>query len=255
MYRNNAVITRFLPFLENDNGDGNGSGSGNGSDDGSDDGAGDGDDSSASDTPDPVLGGGSGDNTDDSADGDDGADSNPSGDGDGDADGDDTDADDQVPEGDYEFEMPDGVELDEAMVTTMSPVFKELGITQGQANKLVEAYTEQMQTQAGELAQSHVDRIQKWTDDAQADKEIGGENWDGTVKKANAVLDKLGTPELAAALAETGMSNHPEMIRFVSRVGTAFGDDSFELGDNVDKEDVSTEEGWYGNTTPNTKKG
>lgn len=172
-----------------------------------------------------------------------------------DKDGKDDKADDVVPE-EYAFTMPEGVELDTAMADTMSPLFKELGITQGQADKLVAAYAGQVQAGADVQAQTFVKTITDWTEAARTDKEIGNDNWDNSVKAANGALQKLGTPELTKALAETGMSNHPEMIRFMARAAKAIGADTFEPGDdNVDTGDVSAEASWYGKTTPATKKG
>jgi hypothetical protein len=147
------------------------------------------------------------------------------------------------------------MELDEKMAEAMSPLFKDLGLTQKQANQLVATYGEQVKDQAEAAAQQFVDRVTEWTDTAKADKEIGNDNWDASVAAGNAALQKFGTPELTQALGETGMSNHPEMIRFMTRVAKAVGEDTFEPGDTVDTEGKSTEESWYGSTTPTTKKG
>lgn len=163
--------------------------------------------------------------------------------------------DDAVPEGEYEFAMPEGVELDKGMANAMTPLFKELGITQGQANKLVEAYGAQVQTSAEAAAQAFVDTVVGWDTAAKADPEIGNDHWDATVAAGNAALQKLGTPELTKALADTGMSNHPEMIRFMARTAKAIGVDTFDKGDTVDTGDVSTEVSWYADTTPAIKKG
>jgi len=46
----------------------------------------------------------------------------------------------------------------------------------------------------------------------------------GTAKKA---LDAFGTPELQTLLNESGLGNHPEIIRFMVRAGRAISQDTF----------------------------
>lgn len=263
----NEIIRRYLPVFDKaDEGSGGGAGGDTGDDANN---GGEGGDDKSADNPDAVLNAnaakdgddtaGAGDASDDAdKDGDTSdKDDDKAGKGDDDADGKNDDADqDVVPEdGKYEFEVPEGMELDEKMAEAMSPLFKELGLTQKQANQLVATYGEQVKDQAEAAAQQFVDRVTEWTDAAKADKEIGNDNWDASVAAGNAALQKFGTPELTHALGETGMSNHPEMIRFMTRVAKAVGEDTFEPGDTVDTEGKSTEESWYGSTTPTTKKG
>ena len=263
----NEIIRRYQPLFEQA-GEGGGGGAGGDAGEGADVNGGKGGDDNSAGDPDAVLNAhaaqtgddtaGAGDAPDDvsdTADDKSGKDDDKSGKGEDDKDGDDA-AQDTVPEdGKYEFEVPEGMELDEAMAEAMSPLFKELGITQAQANQLVATYGAQVQERAEAEAQTFVDRVTGWTDAAKADKEIGNDNWDASVAAGNAALQKFGTPELTQALGETGMSNHPEVIRFMVRVAKAVGDDKLEPGDNVDIGGKPPEEVWYGDTTPTTKKG
>ena len=68
--------------------------------------------------------------------------------------------------------------------------------------------------------------IQKWADDAKADKEIGGDKWDGTVKSAQRAINTLGTPALKEYLQASGGGNHPELIRVFAKVGGLIKEDS-----------------------------
>lgn len=255
------IIRRYMMPVFEKEGEGSGGGAGDGGDDGTNDDAGNGDDTQGDDTQsatgvDPVLGAGSTDGGDDDADEGEGASDETSDDKDGDDDEGENPDDDVVPgEGeDYTFEAPEGMEIDEDMAAAMSPLFKQIGITQGQANQLVAAYGAQIAAGAEAQANAFVDRITGWTEAARNDTEIGGDKWDATVAAANGALQKLGTPELTQALQETGMSNHPEVIRFMHRTALALGIDNFDPGENVDTGDVPTEEAWYGKTTPTSKK-
>ena len=252
-------VSRFIAFDAPDGAGGEGTGdggTGEGVTDGDvkDGGTGEGDGKPAG-TPDAILKGGTGD-----ADANAGGDDTKPKDGDGDGDGDGTtDEQDTVPEGDYDFTgaMPDGVTLDAALAGAMAPAMKEAGITQKQANILAATMATVTQANAEASAQGFVDQVTEWTDAARADKEIGGtdENWKATVDIANAAIQKVGTPEFTAMLGETGVSNHPEMIRVMARVGKALGQDTLDPDLNVDTSDVPTEAKWYGKTTSDKKKG
>ncbi len=50
-----------------------------------------------------------------------------------------------VPDTYADFVMPEGVELDSALLTEAAPLFKELGLTQDQAQKLVDFQAKQVQ--------------------------------------------------------------------------------------------------------------
>jgi hypothetical protein len=189
--------------------------------------------------------------SDDDADGDGGDDKNATDDKDGDAD------DETVPD-EYTFDiLPEGVEVDEALASVMTPVFKDLGLTQTQANKLTEAYAGIAAQNAENSAKEITDMVKGWKDAAMKDKEIGQNNWTASVDTANAVIRRFGTEEfINDFLVGQGNGNHPELIRFIARVGAHFKDDEFITGKETDtSEPVPAEARWYGNTTPDTKKG
>lgn len=129
----------------------------------------------------------------------------------------------EVPEdGKYDFQLPDGMEMDTALAEKAGPVLKEAGISREQANKL-----------AGIIAQDRKERFEawgktqeEWITSAKTDKEFGGDKFDTSITGAKRVLNKFGTPELQEYLTASGGGNHPEMIRFMARVGNAISDDS-----------------------------
>jgi hypothetical protein len=163
---------------------------------------------------------------------------------------------DKVPgEGElYEFALPEGMELDSTLAEKAQPVLKELGLTTGQANKLASLLAETRAAEADAIVENYVTIQKGFVAAAKADEEIGGQNWDVSVKEANQALQKFGTPALTAALREHGLANHPEMIRFCKRIGSHTADDTLDKGDHVDTTEVPPEARWYGDTTATTKK-
>ena len=127
------------------------------------------------------------------------------------------------------------IDLDPALVDEATPVFKELGLGNEQANKiaaLVPKVQERIvQQQNDQFAAIRAD----WAKRAEADEEIGGKNWKSTQALAARALDAFGAEkgsEFRALLDETGLGNHPEMIRMFKKIGEAVGEDGvFPRGD------------------------
>lgn len=133
---------------------------------------------------------------------------------------------DKVPEdGKYALTMPDGVEVDQALLDALSPDFKELGLTQKQAQALADKFIA-AQTKKGEEANAAwAKTLTGWVDQAKADPEIGGANWDSSVKAATSVVGRFGNDAFREYLNASGAGNHPEMIRFMAKVGAVIGED------------------------------
>lgn len=132
-----------------------------------------------------------------------------------------------APESYEAFKMPDGVEVDTAMLAEFQPVAKELNLDQAGAQKLVDLYTKASAQMAERQQKVWADTQDKWVADAKADKEYGGEKFNENVAIAKKAIDAFGTPELKEALAATGAGNHPEFIRFCMRVGKGLAEDKF----------------------------
>ena len=127
------------------------------------------------------------------------------------------------------FTAPDGAALDQAAVDAFTPVAKELGLTQDQAQKLVDLHAQQAQGWLQGLYDAHAKQRADWVAAAKADGEIGGADHTDKVAVAKDALKRFGTPELSKALEESGLGSHPEVVRFFHRVGKAIADDAVVL--------------------------
>lgn len=133
----------------------------------------------------------------------------------------------------YEFKVPEGVQLDEALITEFTPVAKELNLDNESAQKLVDLYTKTRTADTQKLYDAWAQTHEKWVGEAKADKEIGGANFDANIavaKKAMTAASLGGGEKLVEALNVTGAGNHPEIIRFFYKVGKLMSDDKFDTG-------------------------
>jgi hypothetical protein len=127
----------------------------------------------------------------------------------------------------YEFKAPDGQEFSPEVLGAFSEAAKESGLSQEAAQKMLDklapAFVER-QAHALEAART------QWETDAKADKEFGGDKLSENLSLAKKALDQFGTPELRALLNQSGLGNHPEIIRAFYRAGKAISEDRVITG-------------------------
>lgn len=127
----------------------------------------------------------------------------------------------------YEFKAPEGGAFDDAVLGAFSEVAKELNLPQDEAQKVIDKVAPVLQArQAEQLAAVS----NEWAQSARVDKEFGGDKLDENLATAKKALDAFASPELRTLLNESGLGNHPEMIRLMYRAGKAISEDRFVAG-------------------------
>lgn len=126
----------------------------------------------------------------------------------------------------YDFKMPDGIELDTAAADEFSTIAKELGLSQENAQKVAEVGAKMVQRQQ----EAHLKQVEEWVGAVKADKEIGGEKLNENLAVARKTIETFGSPELKSLLNETGLGNHPEIVKLAYKIGKAISDDGFVRG-------------------------
>lgn len=167
--------------------------------------------------------------TDTKAEGDANAETNKAAAGDKGADTKDKAADPDKPIEYTDFTLPEGVEVDQTTLGEAKTLLAGMKLPQEQAQKLVDFYAGKLKASGEAQANNWVKLNEKWVSDFKADKEIGGDRVQETVAAAVRAMDRFGTPGLREALIMTGAGNHPEVIRFVARVGKATAEDRFHV--------------------------
>jgi len=135
-----------------------------------------------------------------------------------------------APESYEDFTAEDGVTPDPANVESFKAMAKEMNLSQAQAQQLYDMGVSLTKQVADAQQQAHAAALTEWAQAAKTDKEFGGDKFDANLGVAKAALDKLGTPELQSLLNESGLGNHPEVIRLLYKAGRALGDDNFVPG-------------------------
>lgn len=141
-----------------------------------------------------------------------------------------------TPESYADFDLPEGMEINQEMLDAFTPAFREMNLTQEQAQGLVSLQAEQVKAQQQAQYDAFQQQNNEWAETAKNDSEYGGENFEQSVSLAQKAVEQFGTPELKQALDDTGMGNHPEIIRLMTRIGKTLGEDSPANGQNTQGE-------------------
>lgn len=129
-----------------------------------------------------------------------------------------------------EFAIPDGMTVDGDALDSFTPLARDLGLTQAQAQQLVDFYVHRLNAlESSQMEQ--VAQVRKgWVEGIKADDEIGGLAMGEKVALAVKALDRFGTQKLRKTLEESGLGDHPEMVRVFYRIGKSMAEDEIQGG-------------------------
>jgi len=140
-------------------------------------------------------------------------------------------AEEAVPESYEDFKSPEGVQIAPVVVDEVKAVAKELKLSQAEAQMLVDRLAPQAAKAQAEAFHSGLEKAKAdWTTASRNDKEFGGDNFEKNLGGANQVLKTYGSPELRQLLIASGLSQHPEVIRFMVNVRKDVSEDRFIPG-------------------------
>jgi len=124
----------------------------------------------------------------------------------------------------YDFKFDEGVNIDGEVLTSFSEIAKEIDLPQDSAQKILDKIAPKFaERQAAEITNLH----NSWAEQTRLDPELGGEKLEENLSFAKKTMDRYGNPELTAFLNESGLGNHPEMIRAFYNIGKKISEDTY----------------------------
>mgnify|MGYP003344275289 CR=1 FL=1 len=129
-----------------------------------------------------------------------------------------------------DFNAPEGVSLDPEAASELKVLAKELGLKQDGAQKIADIGTKLSQKWEARQSEKIQSMQKEWAESSKTDKEFGGDNLSQNLAVAKKALDAFGSPELRTLLNDSGLGNHPELIRAFFRAGKAISEDRFVNG-------------------------
>jgi hypothetical protein len=127
--------------------------------------------------------------------------------------------------------VPEGFELDAALMDKAKPIFEEIGIKdQAGVQRLVDFFSEIQ----GEAAAASASLIQAThTEWLSSIKTEWGADYESNLGIAAKAVGALGGDELKAALNVTGAGNNPAIIKAFQKVGKLISEDQLVAGDKA----------------------
>lgn len=117
------------------------------------------------------------------------------------------------------LKVPEGFTIDPGLGTELvTTINQHAGNPTALANALIGLQVK-AQSQASETASREWDTLQNdWKKQSEADPEIGGAKYAANVAASKQLITQFGGEKLQQVLETTGAGNHPEFLRFMSRI-------------------------------------
>lgn len=127
----------------------------------------------------------------------------------------------------YEFKLPEGMTLDEASMEIVSPIFKELGLNNDQAQKLVD-----LQAQLTKQSQdAHVAQFDQYVEGLKKEsKEFFGIKLPEVMRNVARARDQFIHKELQEKLNVSGLANDKDILVMLDKLGRTVGEGKFIQG-------------------------
>jgi hypothetical protein len=122
-----------------------------------------------------------------------------------------------------EYTFPEGTEVATEVQDKFREIFKQAGLTKREALDLVQGFNEYNKQQLELQQNTYQATLNEYRD--QIKKEFGAA-YDKKIEMANRALTHYGTKELQEFVTTVGLNDHPEFIRFISKVGESLLEDS-----------------------------
>lgn len=154
------------------------------------------------------------------------------------------------------------VEIDAGLLETVTPGLKEAGIKQEQLDKLAPLVPAIQEAALKQMNDSFEATRADWAAKTKSDPEIGGKNFDETMRLAGKALDMFGarseikdgkeTNPFRILLNQSGIGNHPDYVRVMRNIGAAASEDSTLVRNTTEvKQVLSREQRSYPEDQPN----
>lgn len=125
-----------------------------------------------------------------------------------------------------DFTVAEGQELVPQIADRIKEYAKANGLDQEAAQKLYDIGASTKDAMAAAQKEQVAAMRNEWAEQAKADKEIGGPKLTENLGIAAQAMDAFASKEFKAFLNDTGLGNHPEMVRLLVKVGKQLSTDT-----------------------------
>lgn len=140
----------------------------------------------------------------------------------GEEDGKDKEPDEITPESYGDFEIPDGMPVNQPLLDAFKVVAAQHKMSKDVAQAVVSLKVQEVLDQDAAFQEQR----KAWVGELKADPDFGGQAFDANVKTAGLALRQFDQDGAALkVLQATGLDNHPAIVKLLHRVGVNVADD------------------------------
>lgn len=146
----------------------------------------------------------------------------------------------KAPETYADFTVPEGFKIDADLLAKATPIFKELGLTQAQAQQLISLQADREVALGKAPADAYATLRKDWVAATTADKDMAAHTVDGKTgldavkidigRALSALGDTKLTDEFRAAMDLTGAGDHPAFVKALWKLSQLVGEGSHVPG-------------------------
>ena len=141
-----------------------------------------------------------------------------------------------------DFKIAEQLQVDEETLGLAKATFREMGLTQEQAQKLIDLQNSLALKQDATLTKTVEAETQKligkWEAAVRADEELGGADLGEKMKIARSAATKLGCEDALMVISEARLSSNPAILRLLYRAGMALSEGAYVQGSVVGEKDL-----------------
>jgi hypothetical protein len=128
-----------------------------------------------------------------------------------------------------DLKLPDGTLLDPQATERIAAFAREQGLSTVQAQSVVERESVFLGALAEQQNKDLAEKAGAWLQLAKDDAEIGRDKFNESAELAKRFIERNASPQLKATLDETGLGNHPELIRMLVKAEKRNREDTLEV--------------------------
>lgn len=129
-------------------------------------------------------------------------------------------------EEDFKLSVTENSGLSEVDAEEVKSFAKENGLTKEAAQKLLDARASIISNVKIKEQENLKQQAKVWLEQTKSDKEVGGELFDSSISLAKNALDQFASPAFRKTLNDTGLGNHPEVVKIFARIGKKMSNDT-----------------------------
>ena len=130
----------------------------------------------------------------------------------------------------YELKLSEESHLDKAVLGDIESFAKEHKLSNEAAQTLLKREEDAVANYVKGSQEALDTKVEEWRGEIEADKVLGGENFEKTKVDARRAVEAFGNEEFINILNNSGYGNNPDVVGFLARVGALMGNDDLTFG-------------------------